>query len=104
MYVNRHRKAVASLHRRTGFQRVGGGETFNLRSRVEGFAIAMSADNKLPTDTITFSLMNGTVWASWPGKGAVELGESDAVTTMMTDFLAQYELGKQLARRNVASG
>ena len=64
----------------------------------------MSADNKLPMDTITFSLMNGTVWASWPGKGAVELDESDAVTTMMTDFLAQYELGKRLARSNVASG
>ncbi len=64
----------------------------------------MSADNKLPMDTITFSLMNGTVWASWPGKGPVELGESDAVTSMMTDFLAQYELGKRLARRNVASG
>jgi hypothetical protein len=51
-------------------------------------------------DTITFSLVDGTVWASWPGKSAsVELGHSAAVTYMMRDFLAQCDLADYLERR-----
>lgn len=65
----------------------------------------MSADKKLPMDTIIFSLVNGTVWASWPSKSAsVELGHSDAVTYMMRDFLAQCDLGERMARRKRANG
>ena len=56
-------------------------------------------------DVIIFSLVNGSVWASWPGKDAsVELGESHAVTFMMRDFVAQCELGERLGRRKGASG
>ena len=56
-------------------------------------------------DAIIFSLMNGAVWATWPRKGnSVELGESDAVTFMMRDFLAQCDLGERLARHKGSSG
>jgi len=60
----------------------------------------MSAGDPPLTDTIIFSMVDGAVWASWPGKRAsVELGHSDAVTYMMRDFLAQYELGERMSRR-----
>jgi hypothetical protein len=49
--------------------------------------------------SIIFSLENGTVWASWPGKGpAVELGNRNSVTYMMRDFLAQCDLGDHFER------
>ena len=49
---------------------------------------------------IIFSLVDDTVWASWPDKsGSVALGPSDEVTYMMRDFLAQCELGEQLGRK-----
>jgi hypothetical protein len=58
----------------------------------------MAPDNKLPTDVITFSMVNDAVWVSWPGRsGSVELGHSDAVTYMMRDFLAQCDLADYLA-------
>ena len=48
----------------------------------------MSADTELPMHAIIFSMAGGTVWASWPGtRVSVNLGQSDAVTYMMRDFL-----------------
>jgi hypothetical protein len=65
----------------------------------------MSADENLPMDTIIFSMVDGTVWVSWPGKsGSVELGHSDAVTYMMRDFLAQCELGERMGLGKRAKG
>ena len=49
-------------------------------------------------DTITFSMVDGAVWVSWPGKsGSMELGASSDVTYMMRDFLAQCDLADYLA-------
>ncbi len=65
----------------------------------------MAADYKLPMDTIIFSLVDGTVWVSWPGNNAsVELGQSYAVTYMMRDFLAQCDLGERLALSKSTKG
>jgi hypothetical protein len=51
---------------------------------------------------IVFSMEDGIIWASWPGKGVtVELGHYEGVTHMMRDFLAQCDLGERLAGRNV---
>jgi hypothetical protein len=48
---------------------------------------------------IVFSLENDQVWASWYGSDEpVHLGSQQKVETMMTDFLAQLELGKRLNR------
>jgi hypothetical protein len=53
---------------------------------------------------IIFSLLDGHVWASWPGSDAsVNLGAQEEVTEMMSDFLAQCELGERLAERYVAN-
>ena len=53
-------------------------------------------DNK-PETQVIFSLEDGFVWASFPGtEGAIKLGNSNAVTAMMEDFLAQYAIGKRL--------
>jgi hypothetical protein len=47
---------------------------------------------------IIFSLVDGFVWACWPGTSAsVRLGEHEPVTAMMRDFLAQCDLGERLA-------
>jgi|KBSMisStandDraft_5_1062788.scaffolds.fasta_scaffold5886894_1 hypothetical protein len=47
---------------------------------------------------LIFSLADGFVWASWAGSvPKVRLGEYEAVTAMMRDFLAQSELGERLA-------
>lgn len=48
---------------------------------------------------IVFSSEGGDAWASWQGHScSVRLGNQDDVAEMMQDFLAQRELGKQLAR------
>jgi hypothetical protein len=50
----------------------------------------MSAIGEPIRGSIVFSLVNGTVWASWPGSGpSLELGSRHSVTYMMRDFLAQ---------------
>ena len=65
----------------------------------------MPADTELPMHAIIFSMVDGTVWASWPGKNVlVNLGQSDAVTYMMRDFLAQCDLGESMAVRRSAKG
>ena len=49
---------------------------------------------------IIFSLMDGFVWASWPGTDVVvKLGSHDAVSVMMQDFLAQNALADRLENR-----
>ena len=51
---------------------------------------------------VIFSSRDGYVWASWPrGDGAVRLGPSNVVTAMMLDFIAQEELARRLANREV---
>jgi hypothetical protein len=46
---------------------------------------------------IVFSLKGDQVWASWYDQGPpVRLGTEENVSAMMTDFLAQVELGKRL--------
>jgi hypothetical protein len=53
------------------------------------------------SEAVVFSLLNGFVWASWPGaSGSVRLGRYEGVVDMMRDFLAQSELGDRLARAN----
>lgn len=48
---------------------------------------------------IVFSSEGGDAWASWQGHScSVRLGNQDDVAEMMQDFLAQRELGKQLAK------
>lgn len=45
-----------------------------------------------------FSLVDGFVWASWPGTVfKVRMGTYEIVTAMMGDFLAQCALGERLA-------
>jgi hypothetical protein len=54
---------------------------------------------------VVFSLLDGLVWASWPGKDiSVELGHCSVVADVMRDFLAQCELGERLADRKTAGG
>ena len=49
---------------------------------------------------VIFSLTNGFVWASWPGTEAcVRLGNYEAVTAMMRDYLAQAETANRLSDR-----
>jgi hypothetical protein len=49
---------------------------------------------------IVFSLEKGEVWASWYGHGApMRLGTQKRVSEMMTDFLAQVELGERLNQK-----
>jgi hypothetical protein len=51
-------------------------------------------------DAIVFSLADGVVWASWPGKTQlVELGPYDGVTYMMRTFLATCEIGERMAEK-----
>jgi hypothetical protein len=46
---------------------------------------------------VVFSLEKGEVWASWYGQGTpVRLGSQRKVSEMMSDFLAQAEVGKRL--------
>ncbi len=48
-------------------------------------------------EDLIFSLVDGFVWASWPGTTAsVKLGNQESVTAVMRDFLAQCELGERL--------
>jgi hypothetical protein len=48
---------------------------------------------------VIFSLEDGQVWASWPTAGFhLRLGARDEVADMMSDFVAQVELGKLLNR------
>ena len=64
----------------------------------EGIGCSIDQD-RVPEDTIIFSLLDGYVLASWPGTDAsVRLGRHEMVAAMMKDFLAQDELGKRLAR------
>ncbi len=64
----------------------------------------MSTDNKPALGVIIFSLIDETVWASWPrSDGAVKLGPGDAVIHMMRDFLAQCDLAERLALRKVGT-
>ena len=61
-------------------------------------------DKPSVTNTVIFSLVDGTVWASWPGKStSVELGHCDGVTFMMRDFLAQCDLGERLTRSKASN-
>jgi hypothetical protein len=49
-------------------------------------------------DAIVFSLADGIVWATWPGKTKrVELGRYADVTYMMRTFLATCELAERFA-------
>ena len=49
------------------------------------------------SDALMFSLVDGYVFASWPGaNGAVRLGTYAQVREMMRDFLAQSEVGDRL--------
>ena len=49
-------------------------------------------------DGIVFSSESGDAWASWQGhRCTVRLGTKDEVAVMMQDYLAQCELGRQLA-------
>lgn len=58
-----------------------------------------------PETEIIFSSADGYVWATWPDSGrSARLGTSEAVTAMMTDFLAQCALGDRLTRKNGAIG
>ena len=51
------------------------------------------------TGAIIFSLIDGFVWACWPGTSAsVRLGDHEPVIAMMRDFLAQCDLGERLAK------
>ncbi len=53
------------------------------------------------TQDLIFSMVDGFVWASWPGTTAsVKLGNQESVTAVMRDFLAQCELGERLANAN----
>jgi hypothetical protein len=46
---------------------------------------------------VILSLVDGFVWASWPGTiASVKLGDEASVTAVMRDFLAQCELGERL--------
>jgi hypothetical protein len=55
------------------------------------------ATNSDHHNAVIFSLADGIVWASWPGKtGRVEMGHQAAVTYMMRNFLAQCELGERM--------
>ena len=50
---------------------------------------------------VIFSLVDGSVWASWPGAPArVRLGEYQGVASMMRDFLAQCEIAERLLDHN----
>jgi hypothetical protein len=54
-----------------------------------------------PQSEIIFSLVDGYVWATWPGTDAsVRLGTYESVTAMMCDFLAQSALAEQLSKRD----
>lgn len=47
---------------------------------------------------IIFSLLDGDVWAHWPGDGtSVNLEQHEGVTEMMRDFIAQCDLSERLA-------
>ncbi len=48
-------------------------------------------------EDLILSLVDGFVWASWPGTiASVKLGDEAAVTAVMRDFLVQCELGERL--------
>jgi hypothetical protein len=54
--------------------------------------------------SIIFSLVDGSVWASWPGASAsVKLGRHETVRCLMSDYLSESELGERLAERKGAS-
>jgi hypothetical protein len=58
----------------------------------------MSTTNAPAMGAIIFSLVDGFVWACWPGTSAsVRLGDHEPVIAMMRDFLAQCDLGERLA-------
>jgi hypothetical protein len=51
-------------------------------------------------EAVVFKLVDGNVWASWPGTGAaVKLGRHDPVVAVMHDFLAHEALGERLEIR-----
>lgn len=55
--------------------------------------------------TVIFSLVDGWVWASWPGAlASVKLGKHHDVCVMMEDFLAQTAIGERLALRQQEIG
>jgi hypothetical protein len=57
----------------------------------------MATSNEPVTSAIIFSLVDGFVWACWPGTSAsVRLGDHEPVIEMMRDFLAQCDLGDRL--------
>lgn len=52
-----------------------------------------------PSSGIIFSSEDGQAWVSWPGSPSpIRLGPAEEVGEMMTDFIAQVELGQRLAR------
>ena len=58
----------------------------------------MSISDPPAKNPIIFSLVDGFVWACWPGTSAsVRLGDHEPVIAMMRDFLAQCDLGERLA-------
>jgi len=60
----------------------------------------MSVHDLHENDRIIFSLADGVVWASWPGReGSVRLGPEELVIHMMDDFLGQCDLGDRLVDR-----
>jgi hypothetical protein len=53
---------------------------------------------------VIFSYIDGYVWMSWAGAVAtVRVGQYQAATAGMRDFLAQCELGERLANGKVES-
>ena len=59
---------------------------------------AMSSSEKPDMGPIIFSLVDGFVWACWPGtKVSIRLGDDEPVIAMMRDFLAQCDLGERLS-------
>jgi hypothetical protein len=60
----------------------------------------MPNDTRPFMDAIVFSMAEGVVWASWPGKTQrVELGPYDGVTYMMRTFLATCEIGERMTEK-----
>ena len=57
----------------------------------DGYAVSK------PSGEVIFSFVDGFVWLSWPGAvSAVRVGEYQAVTDAMRDFLSQCEIGDRL--------
>jgi hypothetical protein len=65
----------------------------------------MATSNEPVRGAIIFSLVDGFVWACWPGTSAsVRLGDHEPVIEMMRDFLAQCDLGARLTGERKRDG